>query len=341
MDYKEVNRKTRIPFLLKIMMLLILFVASFFAAFYFGAANVTWTNVWHAIFSTDKNEEITLLQELRYPRVIAAIFIGAALAVSGSIMQGLTRNPLADPGLIGLSAGANLALAVAIVWFPSLNYFGIMIACFIGATIGAFLVFGIGASKRGGFTPFRLVLAGAAISAFLLAISEGIGLYFKVSKEVSMWTAGGLIGTTWGQLKWLIPVIVITLIVAMILSRQLSILSLSDEVAVGLGQSTFLMKGILFLLTVILAGAAVSLAGNIVFIGLMIPHIVRSIVGHDYRLIIPASIVVGASFMMIADTVGRTINAPYETPVSAIVAMLGLPFFLYIVRKGGGIANDS
>mgnify|MGYP001944308945 FL=1 len=150
-----------------------------------------------------------------------------------------------------------------------------------------------------------------------------------------MWTAGGLIGTSWTQLQIIIPFIVIGILFAMIFSRQLTVLSLNEEVAIGLGQKVMIVKTILFAIVIILAGTAVALAGNLVFIGLMIPHITRGIVGNDYRFIIPMSILVGATFMLFADTVARTINAPYETPVIAVLAMLGLPFFLFIVRKGG------
>ncbi|GAE29661.1 ABC-type Fe3+-siderophore transport system [Halalkalibacter hemicellulosilyticusJCM 9152] len=263
------------------------------------------------------------------------MIVGAALAVSGAIMQGMTRNPLADPGLLGLSAGANVALAVTIAFIPAANYFGVMIACFIGAAIGTIMVLGIGAMKRGGFSPFRIVLAGAAVSAFLTAIAEGIGLYFKITKEVSMWTSGGLVGTTWSQLEVIVPFVLIGCLLSLLLSKQLTILSLNEEVAVGLGQRTTQIKVVLFIIIVILAGATVALAGNMAFIGLMIPHIVRAIVGTDYRFILPMSIIFGASFMLLADIAARTISAPYETPVAAIVSILGLPFFLFIVRKGG------
>jgi len=276
-----------------------------------------------------------LIREIRLPREIAAIFVGAALAVSGAMMQGMTRNPLADPGLLGLTAGANAALAVTMAFIPSANYFYIMIACFIGAALGSILVFGIGTVKKGGFSPLRIVLAGTAISAFLYAIAEGIGIYFKISKDVSMWTAGGMIGTSWGQLQVIVPFIIVGLLIAIALSKQLTILSLSEEVAVGLGQKVQKLKALLIFATVLLAGASVALVGNMTFIGLMIPHIVRAVVGTDYRYSIPMSAITGAAFMLFADTLGRTINAPYETPVAAIVAMLGLPFFLFIVRKGG------
>jgi len=315
---------------------LLALVLAFVVSMVFGAADVSLKNLWLALFSDSTGQQISVIQEIRLPREVAAIFVGAALAVSGAIMQGMTRNPLADPGLLGLTAGANAALAATLAFIPGANYFGIMIACFIGAAIGAGLVFGIGASRRGGFSPFRIVLAGAAVSAFLTAIAEAIGLLFKISKDVSMWTAGGLIGTSWGQLQIIIPFITIALFVALLLSRQLAVLSLSEEAAIGLGQKTGKIKAMLFVVVTLLAGAAVALAGNLAFIGLMIPHIVRVIVGSDYRFIIPMSAVTGAIFMLLADLFGRTVNAPFETPVAAVVAMLGLPFFLLIVRKGGG-----
>ncbi|WP_408009281.1 FecCD family ABC transporter permease [Pseudalkalibacillus sp. A8] len=324
-----------ISFIFKMILGLLIFVGTFMAAMIFGAAETTVKDVWSALTSQMTNDTALMIQEIRLPREVGAIFVGAALSVSGAIMQGLTRNPLADPGLLGLTAGANAALAVTIALIPTINYFGIMIACFIGAAIGAIMVFGMGSMKRGGFSPFRIVLAGAAVSAFLFAVAEGIGLYFKISKDVSMWTAGGIIGTTWGQLQIIIPFIAVGILVSLMLARQLTILSLNEEVAVGLGQKIIPIKAVLFVVIILLAGASVALVGNMAFIGLMVPHIVRAIVGTDYRAILPMSAVIGASFMLLADTLGRTINAPYETPVAAVVAIMGLPFFLFIIRKGG------
>ncbi|MFD1434889.1 FecCD family ABC transporter permease [Kroppenstedtia eburnea] len=314
---------------------LLLFILMFFGAMVWGAADTTIRDVWLALTSSDTNQKMDILREIRFPREVAAIGVGAALAVSGAIMQGISRNPLADPGLLGLTAGANAALAIAMACFPGLDYFGIMIACFIGAGLASAVVFGLGSMQKGGASPSRLVLAGAAVSTFLIAVSEGVSLVFKISKDVSMWTAGGLIGTTWSQLLWVMPIIFIGILVAIYYSRQLTILSLDEEVAVGLGQKTQYIKGILFIATILLAGSSVSLAGNLVFVGLVVPHLVRALVGADYRLIIPSAAIVGATFMLLADTLGRTLQAPYETPVVAIIAMIGLPFFLVIVRKGG------
>jgi iron complex transport system permease protein len=329
------NNVMTIPFRYKLGLCILLFIVIFFISMIFGAAETSIEEVWLALTSDVKTDTIIMIREIRLPREIGAVFVGAGLSVAGAIMQGVTRNPLADPGLLGLTAGANAALALTIALIPSANYFAIMIACFIGAAIGTIMVVSIGAVKKGGFSPLRIVLAGAAVSAFLYAIAEGVGIYFKISKDVSMWSAGGIIGTTWGQLQLIAPFIIIGLIISQFLSRQLTILSLNEELAIGLGQKIIKVKYALFIIVVVLAGASVALVGNLAFIGLMIPHIVRAFVGTDYRQILPVSAIFGATFMLLADTLGRNLNAPFETPVPAIVAMMGLPFFLFIVRKGG------
>lgn len=322
-------------FVLKLLVSLVLFVLMFALAIMLGAKNVSLSDIGSAIFNPGAaGGDISIIRELRLPREVAGVLVGAALAVAGAIMQGLTRNPLADPGLLGLTAGANAALAVTFAFIPAIGYFGTMIACFIGAAIGVMLVFGIAALRKQNMSPLRMVLAGSAVSALLTAVAEGISIQFKVSKNVSMWTSGGLIGTTWTQIEMIAPVILLSLIASFFLSRQLTILSLNEGTAVGLGIKTTQVKIALYVLITLLAGAAVALVGNIAFIGLMIPHLVRIFAGTDYRTTLPLSAITGATFMVFADTLGRMINVPFETPVAAIVAMLGLPFFLFIVRKG-------
>lgn len=324
-----------VPFILKLAFGILLFITVFIISLVFGAAETTIKEVWLALSTNVKTDTVTMIREIRVPREIAAVFVGAGLSVAGAIMQGVTRNPLADPSILGLTAGANAALALTIALVPTANYFAIMLACFIGASIGTVLVISISSAKKGGFSPLRIVLAGAAVSAFLYAIADGIALYFNISKDVSMWSAGGIIGTTWAQLQVIVPFIIIGILVSLFLSRQLTILSLNEEIAIGLGQKILLIKVLLFVIVIMLAGASVALVGNLTFLGLMIPHIVRAIVGTDYRYILPMSAVAGATFMVFADTLGRNLNAPFETPVPAIVAILGLPFFLFIVHKGG------
>ncbi|WLR43827.1 iron ABC transporter permease [Bacillus carboniphilus] len=327
--------KKTISFPSKLLITSLFLIISSILSLVFGATQVSLHDVWLALTTNTSQESLNIIWELRLPRGVGAIFVGAALAISGAIMQGLTRNPLADPGLLGLTAGANAALAFVLALFPTINYLGVTFACFIGSAVGAAMVFTIGSFTKGGFSPFRIVLAGSAISAFLFAIAEGIGLQFKISKDVSMWTAGGLMGTTWDQLVVIIPIVSASIILSLLLSKQLTILSLNEDVAVGLGQNTKKVKILLFLVITLLTGASVALVGNLAFIGLMIPHIARVFVGTDYRFILPMSALVGACFMLLADLLGRTIHAPYETPVAAIVSILGLPFFLFVVHKGG------
>ncbi|TLS48731.1 iron ABC transporter permease [Paenibacillus antri] len=324
-----------IPFSLKLLLGLLLFAGMFVVAMTTGAVDVSFRDVWLAAATQADGDKPLMIREIRLPRELAAVFVGAALAVSGAIMQGMTRNPLADPGLLGVTAGANAALAATMAFLPATSYYGITIACFVGAAAGAALVFGIGTMRRGGFSPIRIVLAGAAVSSFLYAVAEGVGLYFKISKDVSMWTAGGIIGTTWSQLQLIGPLIGCGLIGALLLSRQLTVLSLSEEVAAGLGQRILFVKTALLGIVVLLAGASVALVGSLAFLGLIVPHVVRAVVGTDYRYILPMSAVGGAALMLLADTIARTVNAPYETPVAAVIAMMGIPFFLAIVHRGG------
>jgi iron complex transport system permease protein len=328
------NKIRSIAFSTKMIIAIVISSSVFYLAIIFGAANTSFQDIWQAVIGQSGGEYYSVLREIRFPRVIAAFFVGSALAVAGAIMQGVTRNPLADPGLLGITSGANAALALTMAFVPTASYIQIIIGCFIGAGAGMAIVYQIGASARDGLSPLKLVLAGAAVSAFLQAVADGVGIVFHISKDVSMWTAGGLIGTTWPALI-VIPIIAIGLVASIGFSRQLTILSLNEEVAVGLGQKTDRLKVILMVIVVILAGAAVALVGNLAFVGLMIPHIVRSLVGTDYRYILPMSIVVGGVFMILADLVGRTMNAPFETPVVAVVSIIGLPFFLFLVRKGG------
>ncbi|TKI53740.1 iron ABC transporter permease [Lysinibacillus mangiferihumi] len=324
----------RFPFRLQVLLALLVLAVLVALSLSMGAANTSLQDVYQAIIGQESGKHYTILREIRFPRIIAAIFVGSALAVAGAIMQGVTRNPLADPGLLGLTAGANAALAFMLALLPQSSYYMLILACFIGAGIGMIIVYSIGISTKRGFSPLKLVLAGAAVSALLQAVADGTGILFKIAKDVSMWTSGGLVGTTW-QALIIVPFIIIGLVIAFIFSRQLTILSLNEEVAVGLGQNTTLIKVMMMFVVVILAGSAVALVGNLAFIGLMVPHIVRALVGTDYRFVLPMSALIGGLLMVIADLLARIVNAPYETPVVAIISILGLPFFLLLVRKGG------
>ncbi|WEK52883.1 MAG: iron ABC transporter permease [Candidatus Cohnella colombiensis] len=299
-----------------------------------GYKDIKLDEVWAALFHY--NSEFTnhlVIWELRLPRVLGAALIGAAFAVSGAIMQGISRNPLADAGLLGLNSGAAFTLVICLSIFPALPYHYILIVCFVGAGIGALLVFGIGSMTRGGLTPIRLILAGAAVSAMLAALGDGIALYFRVGQRVAFWFAGGLSGVKWDQLDLIVPWFACAIAGALMLSRSITTLSLGEDTARGLGQRVGLTKILSLLIVLILAGASFSIVGAVSFIGLIAPHVTRYIVGVDYRWIIPCSAIIGAIFVVWADLVGRIVHPPYETPVGAIICLIGVPFFLYLARK--------
>ncbi|QAY66609.1 FecCD family ABC transporter permease [Paenibacillus protaetiae] len=304
-----------------------------------GAADIKLSTVWQAIFHYDTNNtQHVIIQELRIPRSAAAALVGAGLAVAGAIMQGMTRNPLADSGLLGLNAGAGLALAICIAMAPGMSYMFIMAMCFVGAAAGAGIVYGIGSLAKGGLTPIRLTLAGAAVSALFMAVSEGIQIAYKIGQDVAFWQAGGVAGTNWKQLAAVGPWMIAAIVGSIIISRSITLLSLGEEVAVSLGQKTGWVKAVGLLFVLILAGAGVSIAGPIAFVGLLIPHLSRFWVGVDYRWIIPCSAIVGGVFMMLADIAARLVNPPSESPVGALIAIIGVPFLLYIARKQKGEA---
>ncbi|MRN54463.1 FecCD family ABC transporter permease [Paenibacillus monticola] len=302
-----------------------------------GAADIKLATVWEAVFRFNPQlQQHQVIRELRIPRAVAGALVGACFAVAGAIMQGMTRNPLADSGLLGLNAGAGVALAVAFAFAPSLSFIYIMLYCFVGAATAALIVFGIGSLSYNGLTPLRLTLAGAAVSALLLAISQGVAILFNLSQDIAFWLAGGMGGTNWIQLKIMFPFVVVALIAAMMLSRSITLLSLGRDVAAGLGQRTRLVQTTGMLVVVILAGTAVSTVGPVAFVGLIIPHVVRYLVGVDYRWIIPCSAVLGSLLIVFADIAARMINAPYETPLGALIALIGVPFFIYLASKRKG-----
>lgn len=301
-----------------------------------GAADIELATVWQAIFNF--NPDLTqhqIIQELRLPRAVAGAIVGAGFAVAGAIMQGMTRNPLADSGLLGINAGAGFALALVFAFFPGLSFINIMFYSFLGAGIGAGLVFGVGSLARGGLTPVRLVLAGAAVTALLVALSEGVALYYRIGQDLAFWYAGGLAGTKWLQIKIILPWVAGGLIGSMLISRSITLLSLGDDVAVGLGLRTRWIKLVGTIFVLVLAGASVSVVGSVGFVGLIIPHLARYLVGVDYRWIIPCSAILGSLLIIVADIGARMVNPPFETPVGAIIALVGVPFFLYLSRKEG------
>ncbi|WP_443147075.1 FecCD family ABC transporter permease [Paenibacillus sp. HWE-109] len=305
-----------------------------FTAISFGAKDLTLGTVWSAVFQYDPTlTSHQIIHELRLPRVIGAAVIGAGFAVAGALMQGITRNPLADSGILGVNAGATMMVALSFAFFPNLPYSALMFVSFIGAVASTAFIFLLGASTPGGLTPLRLTLAGAVVAAMLHSLSSGIAIYYDLNQDLAFWYAGGVSGVKWPQLKLLVPVIALAILGAMMISRSVSLIALGEDVSVSLGVQTKRTRLIGIALAVILAGVGVSAAGSIGFVGLVIPHIARKIVGVDYRFIIPLSGLLGAILLVLADLGARMVHPPKELAISLMVAMVGVPFFLYLARK--------
>lgn len=302
-----------------------------------GAAGIPLSTVVESFIHFDPNSSQHLLViDMRLPRVIGGVLIGAALAVAGAIMQGMTRNPMADTGIMGLNSGAGLAIALCYAVFKSATYSQIVIASFLGAALGASLVYIISNMVPGNNNPMKLILAGATVSALLSALSQGFAISAGASQNVTFWTMGSMAGTNWNQIKLATPIILIALTGAVIISRGVSILSMGEEVALGLGVKTKLIKFLGTFIVVLLAGTSVAVAGTVSFIGMMIPHFARFLIGPDYRLIIPTSAVLGGLMLVASDLFSKTFAPPVELPVGAIIALIGVPVFLYFARKQKG-----
>lgn len=302
----------------------------------FGAATLTWDTIIEAVSNFDAtNTSHVILMDLRIPRVLAAAVVGASLAISGVIMQALTLNPLASPSIMGVTSGSAFMIAIGFALFPQLSHYQLIYWSFAGAAIGAGMVFSIGFFTNRGLTPVKLALAGAAVSALLQSLSTMIAIHFDVARDMSFWYAGGVAGVRMESVTVITLIGVIGLIASLALSRSLTILSLGEEMARGLGLKIGWIKFVSLLIVLILTGAAVSIAGTVGFVGLVIPHITKKIIGLDYRWVLPTSAVFGASLLVLADIGARVINPPYETPVGTLTAIIGVPFFLFLARKEG------
>lgn len=299
-----------------------------------GAKDIDLSTVFGSIFQSGEGIESIIVHNVRMPRALAAALVGAFLAVSGAMMQAITRNPIADPSIIGVTQGAILAMAVSYAFQLGLGSGGLMLFAFAGAGVSGLLVYFLSSQSRGGVNPIKLALAGVALGTLFISIATSISLYFNLAQQLSFWMAGGLTSASWAGVRLLSIVGIIGIGTALILSPKITLLSLGEEVAIGLGEKVNVIRLIGILTVILLSGSAVSVAGNIAFVGLIVPQILRSVIGPDYRYIIPCSLVVGATLLVYSDIVARMINQPYETPLGSITAIIGVPFFIYLVRSG-------
>lgn len=314
---------------------LVLLLVSLFFSLSIGIYTVPLSEILAGVTGTSSTEASEVIRTLRLPRALVAVLIGAGLAVAGAIMQAMTNNPLASPQIFGVNAGGSLLVVVAVVLFPDFSPGTIVYFAFLGAALGGGLVF-FAASSGGGMTPVKLALAGITIHMFLTSLIQSVVIFNETSTEdVLFWLAGGVDGTNWGDVQLLLLWIGTGLVVAFLFSPSFTIMSLGEEVARGLGQRVALMRIVASIIVVLLAGAAVAIAGPIGFVGLIIPHIVRKLVGTDYKLVLPVCALFGAVLLSVADVLSRFIAFPAESPVGIVTALIGAPFFLYLAQKGG------
>jgi iron complex transport system permease protein len=311
---------------------LVALVVALFWGIRVGAVPFSVYDIWNVFIAPASNEAYQIIYNIRVPRVLVGALTGINLALAGCILQGVLRNPLADPGIIGVSAGAGLAaMSVMILWpgFMAL----VPVAAFIGALLAAGIVFLLSWDR--GIQPLRLILAGVALAAFFGGGMSALMVFHsdKVQGTVN-WMAGGFQGRSWNHVQMILPYSLVGVLGTMLSYRHLNALQLGDEVAKGLGIRVEKTRFFLVVLAALLAASAVSVAGLLGFVGLIIPHIARMLVGSDFEYLMPCAAVLGATIVVAADTVARTIFSPVEVPVGIFMAFLGAPFFIYLLRKG-------
>ncbi|MEQ9936052.1 iron ABC transporter permease [Pectobacterium polonicum] len=321
--------------------LLLLMVALMVGAANMGALSLSLSTLWQTPFD-DPIWHIWL--NIRVPRVLLAILVGGALACSGAIMQGLFRNPLADPGLLGISSGAALCVALTIVLPlglpPLLALYGPMFAAFAGSLAITAIIFILSRSEQGGLT--RLLLAGIALNALCLALI-GVLTYLSTDQQLrqfSLWGMGSLGQAQWPMLLVASTLAIPAMIATLYYARRLNLLQLGDEEAHYLGVNVKRTKYTLLLLSSLLVGVAVAVSGVIGFIGLIIPHLMRMHLGADHRWLLPGSILGGACLLLFADTLARTLLSPAEMPVGLLSSLIGGPYFLWLIVQHKGRGND-
>ncbi|KQX06481.1 MULTISPECIES: FecCD family ABC transporter permease [unclassified Leifsonia] len=300
-----------------------------------GARAVSLTDVWNGLVApVAGNVDHLVIRELRVPRTVIGIMAGAALALVGAVIQGVTRNPIADPGLLGINAGASLAVVVAISVLGISTPDGFIWFAFVGAALAAVIVFVIGSSGRDGATPVKLALTGAAVMATatplitLLLISD-----LDTLNQYRFWSVGSLAGRELATAGALWPFLVVGLVLALLLGRRLNLLALGDDVARGLGERPAVTHVLAALAVIVLAGTATALAGPIALVGLVVPHVARRITGPDYRWILAYCLTLGPILLLAADVIGRVLVAPAELEAGIVVAFIGAPMLIAIVRR--------
>ncbi|WP_329109040.1 iron ABC transporter permease [Micromonospora sp. NBC_01699] len=328
------SRRSGLPRTTVVFGALILLGLMVLASLALGSKPLAPAQVWHALFDPDGGEASSIVNDLRIPRTVLGLAVGVALAVAGTLLQALTRNPLAEPRILGISAGASLGVVTAIAAFGVSTLNGYVWFGIVGAFLAGLLVFAVASRTRDGASPVTLALVGAALDASLGAITIGLlTVDARTFEEYRFWVVGGLAGRDVDVTTQVIPFILAGLLLAAMVTRGLDALALGDDVARGLGNRVGLIRIGGGAAAVLLTGAGVAAAGPIAFVGLAVPHLARALVGADQRWTLAVSVLLGPALLLAADIVGRLIAPPGEIPAGIVTALIGAPLLILLVRR--------
>ncbi|MFF9654068.1 FecCD family ABC transporter permease [Streptomyces sp. NPDC014622] len=299
-----------------------------------GARTIPPSEVFDALLHGGDSNAAEVVRNMRVPRTLIGLMVGAALALAGTVLQGITRNPIADPGVLGISQGASVGVVLAIAYAGVHTLAGYVWFAFAGAAIASVAVYAIASSGRGGATPVKLALGGAAINALLLSVTTGV-LTTKASAldEFRFWQVGSLAGRESVVVGQIWPFLLVGAVLVLSVARGLDALALGEDVAKGLGQKVATVRIVGGVGATMLTGVGVAAAGPIAFIGLAVPHIARALVGADHRWVLPTAALIGPVMLLVSDVIGRVLFPPSEVPAGVMTALIGVPFLVTLVRR--------
>lgn len=315
---------------------LLLLVIGMVLAVRSGSVPISFSDIFNSIFNYNETLELMLVKDVRIPRALCVVFTGGILGATGAMIQGVTRNPIAEPSILGVSQGATLVISIFYAAGIAVNTKNVMIASFIGALITGIIVLMFISKKANNNSIAKILLAGTAMSTFFMSLTTIIGLLSNQSQMIGFWVAGGFRNVSWSDFNLVAVVGILGLLAGVFLSPKINILNLGDDVAIGLGESPERIRIITLIVVIPMCAAAVAVGKNIAFVGLIIPQIVKKILGEDYRRNIPCSFLLGAVLLTYADIAARMIFNPYETPIGVFTALIGIPFFISIARRERG-----
>ncbi|MFI7273831.1 FecCD family ABC transporter permease [Streptomyces sp. NPDC049879] len=331
-DAAPARRPARVR-LLWLLAAVLALAAIMLASVAFGSRTVPWSDITAALGGAEDTLGQAAVTK-RVPRTLLAVVVGAALGLSGAVMQGVTRNPLADPGILGVNMGASLAVVTAVAYFGLTSPTGYVWVAMAGAAVSAVFVYAVGSLGRGGATPLKLALAGAATSAAFASLVSAVVLPRNdIADSFRLWQIGGVGGASYERIGHVAPFLAAGLAVCLLSARALNSLALGDELAAGLGERVAVARATAAAGAIVLCGASTAVAGPIGFVGLVVPHACRLLTGVDHRWLLPFSALTGAALLTAADVVGRVVARPAEIDVGIVTALVGAPFFIHIVRR--------